>query len=163
MLGANNARMPTDTREPSPDIVSVRMFDAPRDAVFDAFRDTDQLARWWGPEGFRLTLHERDLRPGGAWRFTMHGPDGTDYPMVQEFLEVQPPERIVYRNIHPTHGFTMTMAFVQVGRRTQLTWRMRFESDDEARAVRQAVLQGNEQNFDRLAAHLASWPGSGRR
>ncbi|MGE3956926.1 MAG: SRPBCC family protein [Vicinamibacterales bacterium] len=155
--------MPDDTRDSSLDIVSARTFEAPREAVFDAFCDAEQLAHWWGPAGFRHTLHERDLRPGGAWRFTMHGPDGTDYPMVQEFLDVQPTERIVYRNIHPTHGFTMTMTLVQVGERTQLTWRMRFESDDEARAVRQAVLQGNEQNFDRLAAHLAAWPADARR
>jgi len=139
------------------DIVSGRVFDAPRVAVFDAFRDSERLARWWGPQGFRNTFHERDFRPGGSWRFTMHGPDGAEYPMHKQFVEIVAPERVVYRNIHATHGFTMFMTFAALDeQRTELTWRMRFDGDDEARAVREAVLQGNEQNFDRLAEHLGS-------
>jgi uncharacterized protein YndB with AHSA1/START domain len=139
------------------DVVSVRVFEVRREVVFEAFRDSEQLARWWGPLGFRNTFHERDFRPGGSWRFTMHGPDGAEYPMVKQFVEIAAPERVVYRNVHATHGFTMFMTFVELDpQRTQLTWRMRFDRDDEARAVREAVLQGNEQNFDRLAAHLSS-------
>ena len=61
------------------EIVSTRVLDAPRELVFRAFSDPDLLARWWGPEGFTNTFHEFDLRPDGAWRFVMHGPDGTDY------------------------------------------------------------------------------------
>jgi uncharacterized protein YndB with AHSA1/START domain len=144
--------------ERSLDIVSVRIFEGRCEAVFEAFRDSERLAQWWGPKGFRNTFHERDFRPGGDWRFTMHGPDGAENPMHKQFIEIVAPERVVYRNVHATHGFTMFMTFAELdeGERTQLTWRMRFDSDEEARAVREIVLQGNEQNFDRLAAHLAS-------
>ena len=65
----------TDPRE----IVSGRVIDAPRRKVFKAFADPTHLARWWGPKGFRNTFEEFDFRPGGTWRFTMHGPDGVDY------------------------------------------------------------------------------------
>src|SRR5262245_42702657 len=137
------------------EVVSTRLFDAPRDRVFGAFSDAEQLARWWGPKGFSNTFHEFDLRPGGLWHFVMHGPDGTGYPMVQEFVEVMGPERIVCQNLDPTHRFRMTMAYVEEGGRTRLTWRMRFESAAEFARVRGAVAAANEENFDRLAAHLA--------
>jgi uncharacterized protein YndB with AHSA1/START domain len=138
------------------EIVSSRVFEAPRDVVFRAFSDPLQLARWWGPTGFSNTFQEFDPRPGGAWRFVMHGPDGTDYQMVKEFVEVVPPARVVFQHLQATHGFTMTMIFSDLGPRTHLTWRMRFESEEEADRVRALVAEANEQNFDRLAAHLAA-------
>lgn len=138
------------------EVVSTRVIDAPREAVFDAFGDPAQLARWWGPKGFSNTFHVFDFRPGGAWRFTMRGPDGAEHPMTQCFIDISAPERIIYRNEHATHGFVMTISFGAQGQRTQLTWRMRFDTEDEARRVRAFVGPANEQNFDRLTAHLAA-------
>jgi hypothetical protein len=60
-------------------IIGMREFDAPRDLVFDAWTDPKHLAQWWGPNGFTTTTMSFDLRPGGVWRFVMHGPDGRDY------------------------------------------------------------------------------------
>ena len=62
------------------EIVITRVFDAPRDLVWDAWTDPKQVVQWWGPQGFTTTIHEMDVRPGGVWRHTMHGPDGTEYP-----------------------------------------------------------------------------------
>src|SRR5689334_18469516 len=62
------------------EIVITRVIDAPRELVFAAFTDAEHISNWWGPNGFRTTTYEKDVRPGGVWRFTMHGPDGTDYP-----------------------------------------------------------------------------------
>lgn len=59
-------------------IVTTRVFNAQRERMFRAFTDTNQLARWWGPKGFSNTFREFDTRPGGHWRFIMHGPDGTN-------------------------------------------------------------------------------------
>ena len=61
-------------------IVLVRLVEAPREVVFRAFTEQDQVEKWWGPTGFSLTIDEMDVRPGGTWRFIMHGPDGVDYP-----------------------------------------------------------------------------------
>src|SRR5512138_1947517 len=81
------------------EIVSARTFDAPRERVFGAFSDPSRLARWWGPKGFTSTFHEFDMRPGGAWRITLHGPDGADYPSESVFVDVVRPARIVFRHV----------------------------------------------------------------
>ena len=64
-----------------------RVFDAPPERVFRAWTDPNHLAQWWGPKGFTNTFEEFDLRPGGPWRFVMHGPDGTDYKNHSVFGE----------------------------------------------------------------------------
>jgi uncharacterized protein YndB with AHSA1/START domain len=151
-------RLALELDDPS-EIVSARVFDAPREVVFRAFSDPLHLTRWWGPVGFENTFHEFAFRPGGAWRFVMHGPDGAEYQMTKEFVEVAPPTRIVLRHEQATHGFRMTMTFVDESDKTRLTWRMRFDSKEEAERVRSAVTEANEQNFDRLAAHLATMTG----
>jgi uncharacterized protein YndB with AHSA1/START domain len=135
------------------EIVSARVFDAPRDLVFQAFSDPHHLAQWWGPKGFTNTFHEFDLRPGGAWRFVMRGPDGTEYAIAKEFIEVVAPERIVLRHVQPMHGFKMTITFVEMADETQLVWRMAFESEQTAEVL-SVIVEANEQNFDRLQAHL---------
>ena len=139
------------------EIVSTRLFAVPRERVYAAFADGVTLARWWGPEGFTNTFQEFDLRPGGNWRFVMRGPDGTAYPMEKRFVEVVAPERIVVDHLQPVqHRFRMTMTFADEAGGTRVTWRMAFESADEARTVRPFIVQANEQNFDRLGAQLAS-------
>jgi uncharacterized protein YndB with AHSA1/START domain len=60
-------------------IVGSRVFDAPRALVFSVWTDPKHLAQWWGPNGFTTTTHAYDFRPGGVWRFVMHGPDGRHY------------------------------------------------------------------------------------
>jgi uncharacterized protein YndB with AHSA1/START domain len=133
-----------------------RILDAPRERVYDAFSDPAQLAKWWGPKGFTNSFHQFDFRPGGAWNIVMHGPDGTDYPIANEFVEVVRPEKFAYQNLDPTHRFKMTILFTEIGQRTRVSWRMSFESVAEAGRVRQIVVEANEQNLDRLAAHLAA-------
>src|SRR5579884_4127269 len=79
-------------------IVGMREFDAPRALVFSAWTDPKHLAQWWGPNGFTTTTSSFDMRPGGVWRFVMHGPDGRDYQNRITFEEIVPPERLVYRH-----------------------------------------------------------------
>jgi uncharacterized protein YndB with AHSA1/START domain len=138
------------------DIVSSRRLPFPREAAFEAFCDPARLAQWWGPAGFTSTIHEFDLRPGGRFRLTLHGPDGTDHENDKEFLEVIEPERVVFRHLQPMHSFTMAMTWDEEAGGTRLTWVMSFESvgDD----VREFIARANEENFDRLEAHLKTTP-----
>lgn len=146
---------PTAERE----IVMDRVFHAPREMVFGAWTEPDALARWWGPEGFRTTTHEMDVRAGGTWRFTMHGPDGTEYPNRVVFREVARPERLAYahdddgRGAHP--AFDVTVTFDDEGGRTRLVMRMVYATT-EARdhAVSWGVADGCRQTLARLAAYL---------
>ncbi|HVT71610.1 MAG TPA: SRPBCC family protein [Lacunisphaera sp.] len=137
-------------------IVSARRFDPAPARVFAAFANPAQLARWWGPDGFTTQIHEFDLRPGGAWRLTMRGPDGAKFVNLSHFLEVAAPNRVVYEHDDPVHRFRMTMTFAAEGTGTRLTWRMVFASAEEFARVRALVATANEQNFDRLAAHLVA-------
>src|ERR1700704_5097754 len=86
---------PYGTRD-RPDFVSTRVFDASRRVLFRAFMDADILARWWGPAGVTNTFIEFTPWPGGMWRFVMHGPDGTDHEMENEFVEVVEGQKIVF-------------------------------------------------------------------
>ena len=96
------------------EIVITRICNAPASLVWDAWTQLEQVGQWWGPRGFSLTTLSKDLRPGGHWNYTMHGPDGTDYPNVTKYHEVVPQERLVY-----DHGgsaereklFTVTVTF----------------------------------------------------
>lgn len=140
------------------EIVNTRTFDTPREQLFDAFINPAHLAQWWGPAGFTNAFHEFDPHPGGAWRFTMRGPDGQSYEMNKKFLEVVRPERIVLRHEQANHNFTMTMTFADQAGKTLVTWRMLFE--EPAEEIRKVIEEANEQNFDRLEAHLKE-PTSG--
>src|SRR5665647_2544013 len=80
-------------------IAITRVFDAPRALVWQAWTDPKMMAQWFGPRGFTSSVPELDLRIGGALRIVMHGPDGNDYPMKGVFLDVAPPERLVFSNI----------------------------------------------------------------
>jgi uncharacterized protein YndB with AHSA1/START domain len=133
------------------EIVNQRLFAAPRQKVFQAFSDPELLATWWGPNGFTNTIHEFDLRPGGRWRLTMHGPNGADYENESVFREVVVPERIVFTHLEPVHRFDMTMNFREWTGQTALTWRMRFENVEECAKLRSFIEAANKQNFDRLA------------
>jgi uncharacterized protein YndB with AHSA1/START domain len=79
-----------------PIIELTRVFDAPRELVFSLWTDPKHLAEWWGPHEFTNPRCEWDARPGGKIHVDMRGPDGTVYPMTGEFLEVVPPERLVF-------------------------------------------------------------------
>lgn len=81
------------------EIITMWIFDTPREQVFEAWTDPYHLARWWGPYGFTNTFHEFDPRPGGVWRFVMRGPDGVDYPNKSVFIEIVRPERMVFDHV----------------------------------------------------------------
>jgi uncharacterized protein YndB with AHSA1/START domain len=148
-------------------IIGMREFDAPRDLVFAAWTDPEHLAQWWGPNGFTTTTHSFDFRPGGVWRFVMHGPNGRDYQNRITFDEVVPPQRIVFRHggdedIDPVH-FTQTVIFEDIGGgRTRITCRSDFPSADERdRIIREYRADtGLEQHLGRLGEYLSATLGS---
>ncbi len=135
------------------EIVSTRVFAAPRELVFRAWTEPEHLARWWGPKDFTNTFHEFDPRPGGAWRFVMHGPDGANYPNESVFVEVVRPERIVLDHVSRPR-FRLTATFGDLGDKTRLIFHMLFRSAADCEKVKKLAVEGNEQNFDRLAAEL---------
>ena len=147
-----------------------REFDAPRDLVWRMFADPYHLSQWWGPKGFTNPVVELDLRPGGRWYHVMRGPDGRDYPADSEFIEVTPPERIVYRNRqleaeafgdNPPPSFLRIITLTDLGNgRTRLTLDAYFDTAANMDAVvRRGFRQGVLESFDKLAAHMLTTGG----
>ena len=120
--------------------VITRSVGAPRARVWQTWTQVEHLRHWWGPKGFTNTFHEFDLRPGGDWRFVMHGPNGTDYANHNVFVEVVKPERVVFDHVSRP-PFQMAIALAAAGPgKTTITWRMRFAT---AALLRRGVAQEN--------------------
>src|SRR5215470_16562244 len=110
------------------EIVITRIVDAPRELVWQAWTEPQHIAPWWGPNGFRTTIHEMNVEVGGVWRFIMHGPDGTDYPNRIVYREIVKPQRLVYDHAEdkpdPVVDFRTTVTFEELGSgRTKVTLR----------------------------------------
>jgi uncharacterized protein YndB with AHSA1/START domain len=133
-----------------------RVIDAPREKIFDAWSDPARIARWWGPKGFHNTNEKFEFKPGGKWKFVMHGPDGKNYPNDNSFVEIVRPSRIVVHH-GPTPVFQITATFEDLGGgKTKVVWRGVFESAQALAAVKSFAVPGAEENLEKLAAEVAS-------
>jgi uncharacterized protein YndB with AHSA1/START domain len=141
------------------EIVIIRIVDAPRELVWQAWTEPQHIAQWWGPNGFRTTIHEMNVTVGGVWRYMMHGPDGTDYPNRVVYREIVKPQRLVYDHSDdspdPSIHFLATVTFEDLGGRTRVTLHSLFDSAPARDAVvKFGAIEGGEQTLARLAAHL---------
>ena len=135
-----------------------RVYDAPVQTVWEAWTDPEQVAEGWGPRGFTLTTHTRDLRPGGHWHYTMHGPDGPDYANKTKYLEVEKHARLVYDhggNDERAPLFCVTVLFSDVKGKTRMELTMALPTPEAAENTRQFVKKaGGDATWDRLAEYL---------
>jgi uncharacterized protein YndB with AHSA1/START domain len=140
-----------------------RVYDAPVQDVWEAWTDPVKVGKWWGPRGFTLTTKSKELKPGGKWIYTMHGPDGTDYPNIATYHEVVPMKRLVYDhggNDERQKLFTVTATFSESGGKTTLDMTMTLETAEKATEVRGFIRQaGGNATWDRLAEFLADQKG----
>jgi uncharacterized protein YndB with AHSA1/START domain len=133
--------------------VITRIFDAPRELVYQAWTQPENLAQWWGPKGFTNTFKEFDLRPGGTWEFIMHSPDGANFPNKSVFVEIAKPDRVVLNHVSGPH-FQITATFEDHAGKTKFTFRQSFETEKEFDKVKSFAIDGNKETIDRLEAHL---------
>lgn len=136
------------------EIMSSRVFEHPRESVFRAWTDPNILRLWWGPAGFTNTFKEFDLRPGGRWAFTMHGPEKGNYENEVVFLKIDEPALIAWDRISKPL-FRIVATFEELGtNNTKLIFRMQFDSKQECDKIRKFAPEKNEENFDRLEVEL---------
>lgn len=121
--------------------------------VFAAFETPTRLANWWGPNGFRNTFKVCEFRSGGAWQFTMHGPDGSNHWNESLFVEIERDRKLVIHHLSQPR-FRLTVTLSPSGTGTLVIWSQAFEDPVVAEAVRHIVVPANEQNLDRLAADV---------
>lgn len=140
----------------------IRIYDAPRLNVWRAWTDPNRLAKWWGPNGFTITTHSMDFRVGGHWKLTMHGPD-RDYPNKIVYLEIQEPERIVYR--HAGEAGDAAVNFITVvtfeiisENETKVTMRQQFNTAEDLKFVIETYHAdtGGIQHMANLAEYMDS-------
>jgi uncharacterized protein YndB with AHSA1/START domain len=136
----------------------IRVYDAPVKIVWEAWTDPKQVALWWGPRGFTLTTHSKDLRPGGNWKYTMHGPDGTNYENTTLYHEVEKYSKLVYD--HGGHEdrpplFRVTVLFSESKGKTKMDMTMALATAEAAAETRKFIKKaGGDSTWDRLAEYL---------
>jgi uncharacterized protein YndB with AHSA1/START domain len=155
--------MNTQTKLPTgePTIVMTRVYDAPRDLVWQAMTEAKHVRQWWGGPGFSNPVCEMDVRPGGHWNHVMRFPDGRELHMAFVFLEVKKPERLVWQHtdygkrkdgLPATHT---TVTFDDLGGKTRWTMVARFLSvEDRDAAVGFGFSRPIEASNDRLVEYL---------
>ena len=152
MAESENMNLSTTEKE----VLVTRLINAPREKVFDAWVDPDKIVNWWGPRGFTNTNIEMEVKPGGVWRYTMHGPDGVDYPNKIVYTEVVEPERLAYDQMGEGEfddiSFRVLVTFEAEGEKTRVTMRSEFPTAEQLRRVVEefGALEGAKQNLERL-------------
>ncbi|KYG62954.1 hypothetical protein AZI87_16980 [Bdellovibrio bacteriovorus] len=138
----------------------IRIYDAPVKLVWDAWTDPKKVAKWWGPRGFTITTHSKDLKPGGHWAYTMHGPDGTNWENKTLYHEVEKHAKLVY-----DHGgnddrpplFRVTVLFSELNNgKTKMDMTMTLPTPEAAEQTRKFIKQASgNSTWDRLAEYLS--------
>ena len=150
----------SETVRKEKELITTRVFEAPRELVFDAWMDPEHLTNWFGPEGFTITTKRWSAQPGGEWEFTMHDPDGTDYANLIRFIKIDRPEPIEYLQMEDEStkddAFHVVVSFSEVNGKTKLVMHMRFRDKEYLDHVinEYGALEGQKQTFDRLTEYL---------
>jgi uncharacterized protein YndB with AHSA1/START domain len=147
------------SKNKSNEINIVRTYDAPVKVVWDAWTDPKKAAKWWGPRGFTITTHSKELKVGGIWHYTMHGPDGTDYPNKTLYHEVEKYSRLVYDhggNDEQAPLFRVTVTFEELNGKTKMDMTMTLPTPEAAEETRKFIKKaGGNATWDRLAEYLS--------
>jgi uncharacterized protein YndB with AHSA1/START domain len=131
-----------------------RTFNAPPETVWALWSNPEHLKNWWGPNGFTNTFESFDFRPGGDWRFVMHGPDGKDYANLNRFVEIEAPTRLVIDHlVFPL--FRLIVTFEAFDGKTRMLFQQVFDSIETLNTVKPFAIPGGQQTFDRFANYLA--------
>ena len=150
----------TDLQSGDAVIVLHRVFDAPRELMFEMFTRPEHLAQFWGPKAMRNTACTVDLRVGGEFRVEVQGPDGTVYPATGVYREITPPERIVYATTTADDNpcgaglpprSIVTISFADLGGKTRLTVHAQLQSRAAVEAaIASGFNRGWTDSFERL-------------
>ncbi len=157
---ARNTESFTVSTPAAEEIRLTRLFDAPRELVFEAMTKAEHVRRWWGSlgEGYSVPVCEIDLRVGGAWRFVSRHPKG-EVAFRGKYEEITAPSRLVFTETmepHPEPGSVVTAVFADEGGRTRLTVTARYPSQEiRDMVIGTGMARGAGLSYDRLEDLLA--------
>ena len=137
------------------EIVMTRVFDAPRDLVFEAHSSCEHLRNWWGPRRYEIASCEADFRPGGKWRIVHRTADGKEeHGFRGEYREIVRPERIVWTfewEGLPGHISVETLTLEEHDGKTTLTATSRYDTvEDRDGMLQSGMEEGAAETWDRL-------------
>lgn len=139
------------------EVTFTRVYDAPRELVFECMTTPEHLTHFWGPVGMSTPVDtiEVDLRPGGAFRTTMVNDDtGEEYPTRAVYVEIDPPARLVWSEPDVEGGMTTSITFTDLGDgRTEVFTHQTNVPEMYRTADAQAGMQSS---LDRFAAYVAN-------
>ena len=142
------------------EIRMTRVFNAPRELVFQAHTDPQHTPHWWGQRGSTTIVDVMDVRPGGAWRFVQRDPEGNEYGFRGEYREVVPPERLVYTfefEGMPGHILWIRSRSKSTTARRRVSATSVFDSvEDRDGMLESGMESGAIESWDRLAELLES-------
>ncbi len=144
------------------------IFPAPRALVFEAWSTAEHLKRWFSPEGFTTPEAEVDFRPGGVCAICMRSPDGQDFWSRGHYLEISPPDRLVFSSSVGDAGspkFTVhtTVTFEDHDGGTRMSVRQVYDLHDPAfRTAVDGAPEGWRTTLDKLAREVARIQASAR-
>jgi uncharacterized protein YndB with AHSA1/START domain len=139
------------------EITITRVYDAPREVVWRAWTEPDELVQWWGPSGWSTPIETvtMDVRPGGEFRLTSTSDKGEEMPVVGVYREVVEPERLVLEEPAEEawhEGSVSVVTFTDLGGgRTEMVLRATINTTEE---MRRNAERGMRDTLDRLAEHL---------
>ena len=140
------------------EIVMTRVFDAPRDLVFEAHTSCEHTTKWWGPRGYEIVGCEIDFRPGGKWRMVHRAPDGEEYGFHGEYREIVAPESITWTfefEGAPGQVSVETLTLEEHDGKTTLTTRSVFDSVEARDGMLQSGMEsGATETMERLDEYL---------
>ncbi len=143
----------------SNEIKIIRIYEAALITVWEAWTNPNKAAHWWGPRGFTITNHSKELKVGGIWHYTMHGPDGINYPNKTKYLEVEKYSRLVYDhggNDDQAPMFRVTVNFTEENNNTKMDMTMTLPTPEAAEQTKIFIKKaGGNTTWDRLAEYLA--------
>ena len=153
MPGKNSAAMAT-AKPSDREIILMRVFDAPRQLVYEAYTNPNHIEKWWGRRRLKTVVDKLDVRPGGLWRFVQHGANGEKFAFSGEFSEVVPGERIVSTfefEAMPGHVILNTALFEEYEGKTKVTVSSIFQSVEDREAMLSAGMEvGANEAWDML-------------
>ncbi len=155
-VGKSNTRIEDETK-----LIFERIFNAPRELVFEAYSSAEHIMKWWGPEGWPTVKCTMDFNVGGKWHYCMKGPDGTEAWGIATYTAIERPALIAYldafsdadANTVPPE-MTIEMRFDERGSQTLVTGTSYF---GDAEALKTVMEMGMEQGMNETLDHLDTY------
>lgn len=157
----------TNVETKGTELIFSRVFDAPRELVFETYSNCGHLKNWWGPRDWPISYCEMDFQVGGKWHYCMSGPnDGDESWGISLFKEINKPERIVYIDSFSDKdgkineempSFHITVTFDSIGDKTEITTLSRVDKkEDLEELIEMGMIEGFTETWDRLEEYLES-------